>query len=386
MNDRQASRAAAVGVVISLALVLLAGAILVIGSQSRMFSPKTRYITNFRQVVGLRVGSPVYMSGVQVGSVESIELPTDPEREGIPVLLAVDRKYAGRVRQGTRASLTFLQVLSGDRLVNLTPGDPNSPALPEDSLIPPEQQAGLFEAGASAAENLSEMTAKLNEILAPIERGEGLLGQMIKDPEFGQEGLANVKDTFAEARNVLGKINRGEGLLGQLITDREYARSTLESVRSSAERLRVVMERISNNEGALGALLKEGGEGQQAITELKSSVAELRSVLEQIRNGKGLLSKLLYDEEFSRQISSDLKRSTSSMASILEKIDKGEGSLGALINNPEVYQGLSDVVAGIRGSKVGKGLMHHYQKKGAKQRQKGEQQPPPPQPAPTPIP
>ena len=59
--------------------------------------------------------------------------------------------------------------------------------------------------------------------------------------------------------------------------------------------------------------------------------------------------------------------------SIMRKIDEGEGSLGGIVNDPEVYEGLKDVIAGIRKSKIGKAAIRHYGKKGAKRR-KAEQE------------
>jgi phospholipid/cholesterol/gamma-HCH transport system substrate-binding protein len=371
VNARTGGRTAAVGLVIAIALVVLAGAILVIGSESRMFSSKTRYTTNFRDVLGLRVGSPVYMSGVQVGSIESIELPTDPTRPGIPVGIAVDRHYAERVRAGTKASLAFLQILSGDKLVILSPGNPAEPPLPEGSVIPPNEPANLLESGANAAENISQITSKLNGILDTIDSGQGLVGKMLKDPKFGEEGLKNINDTFVEAKEVLKQIRDGQGLAGRLLFDHDYAQKMLDSLRVSLDRIGSLLQRVENNEGAIGSLLQKGGEGELMISELRGDARQMHELLEQVQHGHGLLSRLIYDEEFSRSVADDLKKSTASLSSILQKIDSGEGSLGALVNRPDVYQGLEDIVGGINKSRMGKAFLRHYQKKGASARVEG---------------
>ena len=54
--------------------------------------------------------------------------------------------------------------------------------------------------------------------------------------------------------------------------------------------------------------------------------------------------------------------------SILLKVDSGKGTLGGIVNDPEVYESLKDVVSGINKSRIGKGLIRHYGKKGAKER------------------
>jgi hypothetical protein len=58
-------------------------------------------------------------------------------------------------------------------------------------------------------------------------------------------------------------------------------------------------------------------------------------------------------------------------------VDSGKGTLGGIINDPEVYEGLKDVVGGLQKSRVGKGLIRHYGKKGAKEKgEEGEGQEP----------
>jgi phospholipid/cholesterol/gamma-HCH transport system substrate-binding protein len=370
VNDGMAKRQVVVGGVIVLALVLLGISILAIGSESRMFAKKQHYSTQFKDVLGLKVGSPVYLSGVQVGSIEGIDLPTDPERTGIVVDMAVDERYSARIREGTKASLSFLQLLSGDKLIILEPGDPKLPPLPRGAIIPPNESATLFEAGTSAAQNLTEITDKLNDILQPIQEGirnkSGLFGQMIGDPNFGQEGLKNLNESLAQAQVLLKSLNEGQGLAGRLINDREYARTTLDSLSSTLKRMDALLARFETEDGALGALLKKDGDGQKAIAELKAGSEELHQLLVRIRTGDGLASKLIYDDEFGREMTANLKRSSASMASILEKVDRGEGTLGGLVNDPTVYQGLQDIVSGVKGSKLGTGFLRHYQKKGEK--------------------
>ena len=81
-----------------------------------------------------------------------------------------------------------------------------------------------------------------------------------------------------------------------------------------------------------------------------------------------MAGRLLKDDESARILIQNLEKTTRHLESITSKMDRGEGTVGALINDPEVYQGLRDVVAGINKSRVGKGVIHHYQKKGIEER------------------
>lgn len=124
-----------VGTLVVIAAALMVGGILIIGQEARLFAPKISYVTNF-DAAGLRVGSPVTMSGVRVGTAERIQLPTNPRSEGITFKISVDRDFSERVRRGTMAQLVLMQIVANERAVDLTPGDPNQPPLKEEGFHP----------------------------------------------------------------------------------------------------------------------------------------------------------------------------------------------------------------------------------------------------------
>ncbi len=173
---RTSGREATVGAFLALALIVLAVGIMAVGGESRLFSRKASYRVVFPATDGLLVGSPVKMGGVQVGSVTQLKLPTDPGAKGVVVVMGVQRSYASRVRQGSEASQKFLQYLSGEKYLQLTPGDPNQPAIPEGELIPASKGSRLFEQSEDIADNLNAITVSLKEILEPLQNGRGLLG------------------------------------------------------------------------------------------------------------------------------------------------------------------------------------------------------------------
>ena len=108
-----ARRDLAVGVLVSLALVILALGVMAVGGESRLFVSKAGYRVVFPSVEGLVVGSPVKMSGVVIGTVSAIRLSTEAGEPGIEVVVGVDESYADRIRADSEAALRILQILSG---------------------------------------------------------------------------------------------------------------------------------------------------------------------------------------------------------------------------------------------------------------------------------
>ena len=102
-----------------------------VGGESRLFVQKSYYSVIFPNAEGLRVGSPVKMAGVQVGTVTDVSLSTDPEKSGIQVevglLAAVERRLgllallAIQVQHLERA-LNGIDLVAGNDRVGLAQG------------------------------------------------------------------------------------------------------------------------------------------------------------------------------------------------------------------------------------------------------------------------
>lgn len=358
-----------VGIVVTIALLIFVVGIMSVGEESRFFAKKVYYHINFPDSTGLRKGSPVNLAGVQIGSVSEIFLPIDPELSGIDIEVAVDRNYQNRIREGMTAALEYLQILSGEKYIQLNPGKPTKPVLPPGSIIPVEEEMRFFETGANIAENLEEITSTLRTILEPIQKGEGIIGEMLTNPDFGKKGLVKIKEAADSMSTILNKVKSGEGLLGKLIFDEETANEIIE-IRSSIAKINSILEKIEKKEGAIGDLLAEGGKGEQALEELKEAAVKINRIAGRLEGETGLFGKLLNDEEYSESIANDFRKLVNNLSSITEKIDKGEGTVGALINDPEIYQDMKYVVSGVKNSRMAKWMIKRYKKKGAKEAEK----------------
>jgi phospholipid/cholesterol/gamma-HCH transport system substrate-binding protein len=372
---RATSREATVGAFLALSLIVLAVGIMAVGGESRLFSRKATYRVVFPATDGLIEGSPVKMGGVQVGTVTHLKLPTDPGAEGVEVSVGVQRIYASRVRQGSEASQRFLQYLSGEKYVELTPGDPNQAPIPEGELIPASKGSRLFEQSEDIADNFNAITISLKAILEPLQRGEGLLGQVIQNPEFGKEGMAKIEATFDNIQAITQQIREGRGMVGRLLTDEDFA-ARLDDLGKAVKDLSTLLESMARGEGAIGSLTKKGGDAELAIADFKESAASLRRVTARLESTEGVFGKLVNDEAYSNRLAANLADAVSNLHAITKKINDGQGTLGALVNDRTLYDSAEDVIAGVNDSKFARWMLRHYQKRGI------EAPPPPNPPAP----
>ena len=362
---RRPTQDIAVGTIFAVALVILSAAVMTVGTDLPWLSNRVHFKIIFPNSDGLMLGAPVRMAGVDIGSVTGIRLPTDPEVLGIEIDLAVLPRFAGRVRADSVASLRILQLLTNEKYVEISSGTAQQPELPEGAMLPVRQGPGVLARGEAIAENLVDITASLKRILEPMERGEGLLGKIIQDPEFGLEGVEALGDMLKNAKLLTDDLVAGKGLVGRLLKDQELE-AKLDTFSDAIDDFAALMETVSEKDGVLGELLTEGGSGQMAIRDLRDAAASFKRLAERMESENSLLGQLLAEQECASSVGTDICGTLRNLNEVTGKINSGDGSLGALINERTLYDGAEDLLAGTNDSKFARWLLRHYRKKGIK--------------------
>jgi ABC-type transporter Mla subunit MlaD len=342
-----------VGLVIAVSLTLAALAILTIGREQGLFRDRATFMTDFPNATGLSAGSPVRFIGVQVGIVEKVSLPAEAGTGRVDVQLGIDREVRGRIRQGTTATLKNLTYLSGEKYVELKPGDADQRLLEEGGHIdsPRSEIQKLIAQSQTIATNVEEISVQFTEILESLNAGESVLSQLIKDPTFGQQIVGETSATLANLSKIVSRIERGEGFVGRLLADDEFGRTTFETLTAVLQRMDRITASVESGEGFIGQLLAEDSDLVTLQGDLGALVADLRDIVGKIDSGRGLVGQLVVDEDYGRTMTLRLDAALAAMASILQKIDEGEGTLSLLLNEPELYNDATEVVGGLSDSR-----------------------------------
>ena len=350
-----------VGILILAALVIFGVSIFMMGAERRLFETRVQYEIHFSRTIGLREGAPVSLTGVRVGSVEDLSLPSDLNQNYIVVSISVAREAMGRIRKDTVARI-HTQGLLGDKFVELSGGSSGSEPLAPRGLIgsiDPEDYESLLGEGGNVLHNVAEITASLRNMLKSMEEGKGLLGQIVASEQ--REKWSRMADNFHASslslRNLLASAEKGRGFLGQVIQDQEAGqlmmddlRASLHGLRGAADSLSKVAEKIEKGEGTLGTLIQDPDAGKEILTRLRRSASDLEHLTGQLREGGGLLQRLIMDRDYADRVLGQLEQTTKGLAEITGKVERGEGTLGALVNDPELYKGAKDLVRSARES------------------------------------
>lgn len=362
-----------VGAFVLLGLVLMAGLVFIIGDARRVFEKKVEYFAQFDDVQGLIPGSMVLMGGVNVGEVRSVQYPEDPRSSRIQVELAITKSESRRIRQDSTIAIAPKGLL-GDKLLSLTVGKPDLPALPPGSTIPTSEGGGLFA-------QVEAMGEKAGAVLANLEKTSGTLAE----DQFRQD----LRDSATAVRSLLQKAESGQGYIPRLIHDQAEAErlsKVVQNLEVTTRRLDQLLRgldtavaRVNNGPGLVHELIY-AEEGSKAASQMGLAAEEFAVTLKAIREGDGIAHDLLFGGEGSdsaEQMLANLAAVSSDLRGVTGQIKDGKGTLGALLNDPSVYEDLKVLLGNVQRNQVLRALVRYSIQADEEQRSVTVPAPPP---------
>lgn len=369
-----------IGLVVAISLAALMTFLFFIGSEQKMFSRKNEYRVLLETVSGLAEGNPVQMSGVTIGSVREIQLPRDPKNQTVTIWIMIQQKYAERVRTDSRAKLRKLGLIAADSYIDITPGSPQYPTMQPGSVILAQKATDvdkLIASGEDLVANLVQISYSMKNVLARVDRGEGLLGELTTDPAKKQRITDTVLVTLNKTNAVLERVESGRGLIGKLVYDDAYSQQLTESIQASANSLRSIMGDLQvgfeRGEGALPALLSDPSgkrEVNTLLTNLRIASDNVVALSEGMKNGEGIVPRLMNDRQFADEMMAEFQTLVQRLGETARKLNEGEGTAGRLISDPAIYESINDILIGINESKLLRWLVRNRQAAGIETRYK----------------
>ena len=178
-------RSIKVGLFVLVALVLATLSVFVIGDNRRAWDRKVVYKAKFNDVVGLKPGSAVRMGGIDVGSVTEVGYGEKADDTKIYVTVAVARNKARRVRPDTVMRVVNKGLL-GDKMIDLSGGDPRKAQAPDGSFILSEEDPSDM---GKAIEKMSDVAKKADLTMDAIKK----TSEQLADPQLSEDLKGSVK-------------------------------------------------------------------------------------------------------------------------------------------------------------------------------------------------
>lgn len=247
MENKDKSYKVKLGLFVAIGILFFVVIIFLIGSQQNLFSSQIQLTTYFKNASGLKVGSSVRFSGINIGTVDNVEIVNDST---VRVDMSVKEDVQKFVKTDSKASIGSEGVI-GDKLLTISQGTFNSKAIANGGKI------------------TSFEPVEMDDIMASIK----VTGE-------------NAEIITSELALLLGDINDGEGTLGKLLNDEGMADNldkTMENLRKSSKGLNENMEAAKENFLLRGYFRKKEREKQKAIEKAEKEAEEAKKDAEKAK-------------------------------------------------------------------------------------------------------
>ena len=254
------------GMFVTVGLLLLVAAVYVIGAQKNLFNPTFRVKTIFKNVSGLKIGSNVRFSGINIGTVDFIQIETDTS---VKVEVIIQKEVQKFIRKDSRASIGS-EGLMGDKILIITPGSSDEEQAVENDFLISEAPIDMDEIMASvkvSAENLEIITDQMAAITYNINHGNGAISKLIRDDKF-----ANT------INNTMSNLEAGSKSMSE---NMEAAKSNILLRGFFKKKKKQEEEALKEQEKLKEKALKEQGkENEKAIKEAEKAAKKEKEELE----------------------------------------------------------------------------------------------------------
>ena len=254
------------GMFVTVGLLLLVAAVYVIGSQKNLFNPTFRVKTIFKNVSGLKIGSNVRFSGINIGTVDFIQIETDTS---VKVEVIIQKEVQKFIRKDSRASIGS-EGLMGDKILIITPGSSEEQQAVENDFLISEAPIDMDEIMASvkvSAENLEIITDQMAAITYNINHGNGAISKLIKDDRFANS-----------INNTMSNLEAGSKSMSE---NMEAAKSNILLRGFFKKKKKQEEEALKEQEKQKEKALKEQGkENEKAIKENEKAAKKEKEELE----------------------------------------------------------------------------------------------------------
>ncbi|MBK9282944.1 MAG: MCE family protein [Sphingobacteriaceae bacterium] len=288
------------GVFVITGSVLLILALYLIGNKQNLFGNTIQIHAEFKNVNGLMSGNNVRYSGIDVGTVEAIQIISD---SSVKVTMIIDKATQRFIKKNAIASIGT-DGLMGNKLINIASVKAADQNIEEGDVLKtltPVEMEEMIRTLNVTNENIKVITDNLKDITEKISNKNSLWNVLLDTTVadnvkstvvnlryMSEQGLAVTGDL----RNLSKDIKEGKGSLGALITDTTLSSNIHQAV--------VQLNRITDTTAYLSGNISE--------------------IVKNLKDGKGTIGVLLHDTTLVH----DLNQS-------ILKIDKGAGNFDLLL-------------------------------------------------------
>ena len=185
------------GLFVAGGIALFVIAIFVIGKQKNLFNPVYNLTASFYNISGLQVGNNIRFSGINVGTVDNIDIINDST---VRVTMMIKKEIKQFIKKDSEVTIGS-EGLIGDRLMVISQGSKIAAVAQDgDELVAfePVETDAIMASIQITAGNAEVITKQLAEIMTKINKGNGTLSRLIQDSTIAKnldQTIMNLKQS-----------------------------------------------------------------------------------------------------------------------------------------------------------------------------------------------
>lgn len=284
--EKNASEKVKLGLFVLSGLILFILVVYFIGNKQKMFGQTEHLTAVFSNVNGLQLGNNVRYAGINIGTVQAIEMVNDTT---VYVDMIIDESMFLYIKKDALAVIGS-DGLVGSMVINIVPGKGNQSAIQPGDKIQSANRIrtdDLLSTLSVTNKNAALLTADLLIITKEITQGKGSLGTLLNDTIMAsdlKQTMNYLKVTTKGTTEIVDNLNKTIMALG----DKNSVIGVLNDP-AVAQKIKTIVINLD-----------------QSSQEINKVVTNLNATIDNMKNGKGAINYLSNDPNLVKKIDSTM--------------------------------------------------------------------------------
>lgn len=273
--SQETSKNIRVGAFILVGTVLLIFSLYLIGAKQNLFGSTFELKSQFKNVNGLMPGNNVRFTGIDVGTVKTVEIINDST---VNVTMVIEDKVQAFIKKNATA-MVGTDGLMGNKLINISSSNEAAESVEDGDFLVSKSPLGTDDMMRTlniTNENVKDITIDLKNIVHRL-NSPNTLWSILMDSVLAdnvKQAIVNIKVTSDRTAIITGDLSRivkhikdGKGTIGALIADTTIAvklnqsivniKLITDSLAIVTGDMRYITSKVKKGEGGIGTVLMD---------------------------------------------------------------------------------------------------------------------------------
>ncbi|MBI3599496.1 MAG: MCE family protein [Nitrospinae bacterium] len=306
------------GLFIIIPLIILLTVFIFIGRAKHLFEEKYTIKAVFKEGEGLKAGTPVILSGLDIGVIKSAQLN---EQNKVEVILEIRKVFQNKIRKDSKAAVAKAGLI-GEQRIKILPGSTSLPVIPAGGTIDVEEGMAI-----------EDIVNRVKPVLENVEKTLNKIAEIT-----GNIPPTAAGDILGNIRSITEDIKKGKGTAGALITERElynHINETVKKTESAMQKVNDILKNVNEASGhvpeIVGTVKKDLpqilGDAQNSLKNVNDVLIGLKDILDSTKKTAKNIEEITASEipsiiDSTKKAAKNVEDAISRLPAVMENAEK----------------------------------------------------------------